>query len=192
MMTMLHGMALFITGGLATPIRNETYNWLANGRMLGKFPNVGLWSLVIYGTLLYINFQTRFGRCMYAIGGDEKVSQLSGLPVDKYKILAFTFSGMLAGLTGALLAARLGSGTPELGMYLMFESITAIVIGGTAITGGIGGLHRTILGVLVITILSNGMNIIALHPYTQTIIKGCVILIAVGSMLERRKIGLIK
>jgi ribose/xylose/arabinose/galactoside ABC-type transport system permease subunit len=123
---------------------------------------------------------------MYAIGGGERTASLLGGAVDKYKMLAFTLSGLLSGLTGALLAGRLGSGEPAMGMYLMLLSITAIVMGGTSITGGVGGVHKTFAGVLVMTVLANGMNILSLAPYSQTVIKGCVIVTAVGLSVNRK------
>ena len=88
------------------------------------------------------------------------------------------------GIRGSLLTARLGTATVKMGDYLMLQTVTAVVVGGTAITGGVGGVAQTLLGVLVITILSNGMNIIALHPYFQTIVFGSVILIAVLIMRD--------
>jgi len=117
-----------------------------------------------------------------AVGGDEQTAKLVGVSVDYVKIQAFALSGALCGLCGALLASRLGTATGTMGDFLMLETITAVVVGGTAITGGVGGVARTLLGVLVVAMLSNGMNIIALHPYLQTIIKGCVILAAVIAM----------
>jgi ribose/xylose/arabinose/galactoside ABC-type transport system permease subunit len=184
--TIFLGLALAISGGAALIVWNEPFKWLANGTLIGDLPNLALWSLVVFLISIYLNTRTRFGLYMYAIGGAEKTSELLGVAVEKYKILAFTLSGLFSGLAGSLLAGRLGSGEPGMGIYLMLLSITAIVIGGTAITGGSGSVVRTFAGVLVITVLSNGMNILSLAPYTQTVIKGCVIILAVALIVNRK------
>ncbi len=184
--TIFQGLALAITGGAALIIWDGRYKWLSNGTLIGSLPNLAIWSLLVFLIALYFNRRTRFGMYMYAIGGGERTASLLGVAVDKYKMLAFTLSGLLSGLTGALLAGRLGSGEPAMGIYLMLLSITAIVMGGTSITGGVGGVHKTFAGVLVMTVLANGMNILSLAPYSQTVIKGCVIVIAVGLSVNRK------
>lgn len=180
--TSLTGVILFLSDGGSIPIRDTGYVALTQMEPVPFVPMIVVYAIIIYAICVLIGDRTRFGRMTLAIGGDEQTTKLVGVPVDFVKIQAFALSGALCGLCGALLASRLGTATGSMGDFLMLETITAVVVGGTAITGGVGGVARTLLGVLVVAMLSNGMNIIALHPYLQTIIKGCVILVAVIAM----------
>ncbi len=180
--TSLTGVILFLSDGGSVPIRDAGYVALTQMEAVPFVPMIVVYAILVYAVCVLIGDRTRFGRMTLAIGGDEQTTKLVGVPVDFVKIQAFALSGALCGLCGALLASRLGTATGTMGDFLMLETITAVVVGGTAITGGVGGVARTLLGVLVVAMLSNGMNIIALHPYLQTIIKGCVILIAVIAM----------
>jgi ribose/xylose/arabinose/galactoside ABC-type transport system permease subunit len=112
---------------------------------------------------------------------------LSGIRVQLVKAGAFVMSGLMSGLAGFLLVARANTATQHMGDSLMLESIAAVVIGGTALSGGVGGVHRSITGVLVIAVMSNGLNVIGVHPFIQTIIKGAIIIAAVALTLDRSK-----
>lgn len=180
--TSLTGVILFLSDGGSVPIRDAGYVALTQMEAVPFVPMIVVCAALVYAFCVLIGDRTRFGRMTLAIGGDEQTTKLVGVSVDLVKIQAFALSGALCGLCGALLASRLGTATGTMGDFLMLETITAVVVGGTAITGGVGGVARTLLGVLVVAMLSNGMNIIALHPYLQTIIKGCVILVAVIAM----------
>ena len=180
--TSLAGAILYLSDGGSIPIRDAGYIAITQSEFVPYIPTIIVFALLVYGFCVLIGDRTRFGRMALAIGGDEQTAKLVGVSVDYVKIQAFALSGALCGLCGALLASRLGTATGTMGDFLMLETITAVVVGGTAITGGVGGVARTLLGVLVVAMLSNGMNIIALHPYLQTIIKGCVILVAVIAM----------
>jgi len=192
-LSVLEGLALMISGGTSIPFRNESAIWLSSGTIVPGVPNLILFPLLIYAISIYVAFYTKFGRYTYALGENETVVGLSGVNVDRYKILAFTYSGLLCGIAGALLAARISSGSPDMGgSRLLLQSIAAIVMGGTALTGGVGGPHRTVLGVLVIAILSNGMNLLGVHPFRQEIILGIVVVAAVALSIDRRKIDVVK
>jgi ribose transport system permease protein/putative xylitol transport system permease protein len=141
---------------------------------------------------IFIAFRTTFGRYTYALGENERVAELSGVKTDRHKILAFSLSGLLCGIAGALLAARTGTGSVAMGEGLLLPSIAAIVMGGTALTGGVGGPHRTIIGVLVIAVLQNGMNLTGVDPFVQEIILGVVVVAAVAMSIDRRKIEIVK
>ena len=180
--TSLAGIILFLCGGGSVPIRDVSYIAMTQWEFIPYVPLVIVFALVTYGICVLVGDRTRFGRMTLAIGSDEQTTALVGVPVSQVKIQAFAASGALCGLAGALLASRLGTATGTMGDYLMLETITAVVVGGTAITGGVGGVARTLLGVMVVAMLSNGMSLIAVHPYLQTIIKGCVILLAVIGM----------
>ena len=135
---------------------------------------------------------TPFGRYVQGIGGNERVALLSGVPVDRTKTLIFVLSGLMAGLGGLVTAARLGAGTPQAGTGFELDVISAVVIGGTPLTGGIGNMYSTAVGALVISTLSNGLVILGVPSEVQTVIKGIVLVLAVFISLDRRKIGIIK
>ncbi|MBX4899786.1 ABC transporter permease [Rhizobium bangladeshense] len=177
--TTLSGAVLFISDGQSVPIVDPIILDMAQGTWIPFVPNAVLIAVAIYLGSVAMGSRTIFGRMTVAIGSDEQTAALVGVNVKSTKIKAFAFSGLLAGVAGALLAARLGSGTATMGNSMTLDSITAVVVGGTAITGGVGTVAGTLLGVAFITTLTNGMNIMALQPFLQTIIQGVVILLAV-------------
>ena len=122
---------------------------------------------------------TRFGRYSYVVGGSEEIARLSGIAVDRFKILAFAFGALSACLAAALESARLGLGHVEIGANQTFLTVTAVVIGGTSLTGGSGGGVHSAIGVLILTVLSNGMIYVGVTPYIQTAVRGVIILVAV-------------
>ena len=187
-----NGAALFICAGHPSPFTAPGLQSVVNGGLLGGFPNLALLAIVVYLICVFIAFRTKFGRYMYSIGGGERVARLSGVPVTRYKFVAFGLSGFLAALAGLMLAVRIGAGAPAMGEPYLLDSIAAVVIGGTALSGGVGGPHRTILGALVIGILSNGMNILNVYPFTQIIIRGLVVIVAVWLTMDRSKIAEMK
>jgi len=123
---------------------------------------------------------TRVGRYGYVIGGSEEIAALSGIPIARYKTLAFVISGATAGLAGAMAASRLGVGEVLIGNGQMFTSIAAVVVGGTLLTGGRGGVLKTLIGALIITVLANGLILSGVDPYVQRSVQGVVIVIAVA------------
>jgi ribose/xylose/arabinose/galactoside ABC-type transport system permease subunit len=135
---------------------------------------------------------TSFGRYTRAIGGEERVARLSGVPVTTMKIAIFAFAGVMTGLGGVVLSARLGIATPQAGLGLELTAIAAVVLGGTPLTGGIGNVWNTIVGALIIVVLNNGLVILGVAPEIQQIIQGAILILAVFVALERRKIGVIK
>jgi ribose transport system permease protein len=137
---------------------------------------------------------TRLGRMIYAIGGDEAIIVASGLPVKRYKFIAFVISGAIAALGGVLLSAQLGNGNADIGAGQLFPAISAAVVGGTLLSGGRGGALHSALGALMLEVLSNGLIQIGAGPYSRNIISGAVILIAVGisSYHLRRKLRIVK
>jgi ribose transport system permease protein len=135
---------------------------------------------------------TVFGREVLAIGGGERVSILTGIPVKRVKIVMFVLLGTLCGMAGVLQGARTMAATSQLGLGLELDVIASVVVGGTPLTGGLGSIANTILGVMIITLLSNGMNMAGVDPYLQNIIKGVVLITAVYINIDRKKIGIIK
>ncbi|MBP2252374.1 ribose/xylose/arabinose/galactoside ABC-type transport system permease subunit [Halarchaeum solikamskense] len=186
------GAALLITNGSSQPYRSPFVQEFAIGHVIPHVPNLVIWGLVFYAITVFIAFYTPFGRYTYALGESETVTELSGVPVDRYKIGVFALSGLLCGVAGALLTARISSGAAGMGSGLLLQSIAGVVMGGTALTGGVGGPHRTIIGVLVIGVLANGMNLIGVGSFTQEIILGVVVILAVAMSMDREKIDIVK
>ena len=190
-MTAYRGIVLYWTRGAPVEITQDTFLNVFAGRTLGV-PHAAIVALVIL-VIIYLVFEnTVFGREVRAIGGGERVSILTGIRVDRVKIVMFTVLGLLCGLAGLLQAARVRAGTAQLGQGLELDVIAAVVVGGTPLTGGVGTIQGTLLGTLIITVLSNGMNMMGVDPYLQSIVKGLVLVGAVFATIDRTKIGIIK
>jgi ribose/xylose/arabinose/galactoside ABC-type transport system permease subunit len=130
-----------------------------------------------------VNF--RLGRYIYAVGGNENAARASGISVDAVKLFAYTVCGALAGLAGVVLAARITTGQPNAGAGYELDAIAAVVIGGTSLSGGVGGVGGTILGALLMGVINNGLDLLNVSSYYQAIVKGIIIVGAVW--LDRRK-----
>jgi ribose transport system permease protein len=190
-MVVYRGVVLYFTRGAPISIENEAFLDAYSGRMAG-IPNSVLIAIVLIGVAAFMLNLTVFGREVRAVGGGERIAHLSGIRVDRVKILIFVLSGLLCGMAGLLQGARAMAATAQLGEGLELDAIAAVVVGGTPLTGGVGSIQGTILGALIITILSNGMNIIGLDPYFQNIVKGLVLVLSVFITIDREKIGIIK
>jgi ribose transport system permease protein len=192
MLSILTGVSNHLSHGEPVVFLNSSLGDFINGSLIGGIPNVAVISVGVLIVLTLVSFWTRLGRYLYAIGGGERAARLAGVPLARYKILAFGLAGALAGFAGVELTGQVGAGTPLAGDPFLLDSIAAVVVGGTALSGGVGGFHRTLLGVLVISILSTGMNITSVHPYTQQVVKGIVVIVAVALTIDRKKYAFIK
>jgi ribose transport system permease protein/putative xylitol transport system permease protein len=190
-LSVMAGVGKIITGGSTITFRNTALRTISTGDVFG-IPNLVLWGLLIYVATIVLAFRTKFGRYCFALGENERVVELAGAKVDRYKIYPFVLSGLLCGIAGVLLTLRISSASPNIGSGLLLPSIAAIVMGGTALTGGVGGPHRTILGVLVIAVLNNGMNLLGTDSFVQEIILGLVVVAAVALSIDREKIDVVK
>lgn len=179
------GIMLHVLDGTALFVNDDDFSMLANGQIIPRVPNVLLLSLLLWLVLSLTTSHTRFGRYIVAIGAGERVAKLSGIAINRYKTYAFVLSSTLAAIGGFFLLSRLGSATPSIGDGYLLDTVAAIVVGGTALTGGVGGARRTLLGVALITILSNGLNVSGVSTFTQEIVKGVVIVIAVLTTIDR-------
>ena len=190
-MTTFRGIVLLFTKGAPVEITSDPYLDVFSGRTFG-FPHSSLVALiaVIFAYVAYN--KTVFGREVQAIGGGEKVARLGGMKIDLIKIKMFVILGSLCGVAGMLQSARVMAATAQLGTGFELDVIAAVVLGGTPLTGGFGSIQGTILGTFIITILSNGMNMLGVDPYMQQIVKGIVMIFAVFITIDRKKIGLIK
>ncbi len=186
------GVGLWLVGGRPVQLFNESFLNISQAKVVGQYTTLALWSILLWAVFSWIGVRTRFGRYTYAIGGAEAVSGLAGIPIQRIKFYAMVLSGALAGVAGILLTARIGAATPDMGSRLTLDAIAAVVIGGTALTGGVGGVHRTILGVLLVTTLGVGLNTVGITPYLQDIIQGAVVVLAVALTLDRSKLSILK
>lgn len=188
-LSLFAGIGLSILQGSTINFTNQAVRDLAIGQFIPNVQNAALIALAAFLVVWFFARRTRLGLYVYAVGGNERVVELAGVRTRRVKVLILILSGITAGLAGLLLTAQLGSAGPSLGSTILLDSIAAIVIGGTALSGGVGGVGRTVLGVLILTVLSNGLNQIGAADYTQTIIKGLVIIVAaVFTMASQRKL----
>jgi ribose transport system permease protein len=186
------GLAWEILQGRALRFDSIAFENLAIGQLVPHLPNIFLFAIGAWAVMVFVNFKTRFGRYIFIIGGGEAVARTAGIPVRRYKIYAFALSGALAGLAGALAVARLGAAGPTLGSELLLNTLAAIVVGGTSLSGGVGGVHRTLIGVLIIALLDNGLNLMGVNQYAQMMIKGAVVILAVLIGQDRGKASVMK
>ncbi|GMQ62693.1 ABC transporter permease [Vallitalea maricola] len=179
MVTICRGVLLVYTGGYPVSYLNEQLTKIGNGYLLGiPIPVIIFFSAIIIGHIILS--KTKFGRHIYAVGGNQEASLLSGINVDFYKIIVFVINGLMAGLAGIVLTARLSTATAVAGEGYDLDAIAAVVIGGTSVTGGEGNILRTIIGVLLMSVISNSFNLLGVNIHFQYIFKGLIILVAVG------------
>ena len=188
-LSVFSGLALLLLQGRALQYNSVEFDELAIGQVVPHFPNIALFAILIWALMVFVCFRTRFGRYMYVIGGGEAVARTSGVPVGRYKIYAFMLSGAMAGIGGTLAVGELGLLGRPWGQICFSTSLAAIVVGGTSLSGGVGGVHRSLLGVLIITILDDGLNLLGVNQYTQMVIKGAVVIAAVLISQDRTKLS---
>ncbi len=178
MMEITRGLALLYTGGYPLSGVPSSFSWLGNGN-IGAIPTPLILTLIVYFVGFLVLNRTPAGRYIYALGGNEEAVRLSGISVAKYKALPFIVSGFTAALAGAIAVSRMSSGQPSIGTGFELDAIAAVVLGGTSIAGGKGNIWGTLVGAFTLAVLSNGLNFIGVSPYTQRVIKGAIIIVAV-------------
>lgn len=186
-MIFVRGLVYIYTDGSNVIVRDAsaTFTFLGSG-FIGPVPApVVLFAIVWLIAALTLRY-TVFGRAVYAVGANEEAARLSGIAVERNKVLVYTVSGLLAGLAGVVLASRLTVGEPNAGTLYELDAIAATLIGGTTFDGGVGGVGGTVLGVLIMAFLSNVLNLLNVSPYSQMLLKGVIIVLAVV-MSEWRK-----
>ncbi len=179
MFSIARGMTMLWTGGFPITGLGEGFGYLGTGIFLGVPMPVWI-SVALVAAFVVLTRKTRFGRYLYAVGGNERASLLTGLRVNRIKVWVYTLGGGLAGVAGLLVTARLDSAQPNAGLGYELDSIAAVVIGGTSLSGGRGSVLGTVLGCLIIGVLNNGLFLLNVSPFWQQIIKGFVILAAVA------------
>ncbi|MFV0428912.1 MAG: ABC transporter permease [Arachnia sp.] len=174
----LRGLAQLITSNFPIPIPAGDFFYWGTGRVSG-IPVAAIYFVVVAVVIAIVAKRTVFGRSIYAVGGNMKAASLSGIPVRRIKILVMTISASAAALTGLLQSAMLSSGNSTIAVGLEFDAIAATIIGGAALTGGKGTVSGTVIGVLFIAALLNGMVLLNVNPYAQQVVRGAVVLVAV-------------
>jgi ribose/xylose/arabinose/galactoside ABC-type transport system permease subunit len=188
MLSIARGLTIIVSA-------SQPYNVDTTIQAIGRLqPIPGILILFVacfIGATILLSY-TSFGRRVVAIGGQERVARLSGVPITRIKVLLFVFSGFMAAIGGIALAGRVGAATPTAATGLELACITAVVLGGTPLTGGIGNMTNTVVGAFIISILLNGMVILRVPSEMQLVVQGLVLVGAVYLSLERVKIGIIK
>ena len=187
-MTIFRGATLVYTNG--NPITkglSDTFlfQFLGQGYIVGiPFPVIIMF--IVFIVLYVLLHKTAFGKSVYAIGGNEKAAYISGVKLNKVKIIIYSISGMMASISGLIITSRLSSAQPTAGASYEMDAIAAVVLGGTSLSGGKGRILGTLIGALIIGVLNNGLNIIGVSAFWQQVVKGVVILIAV--LIDRFKV----
>ncbi|MCG9555815.1 ribose ABC transporter permease [Vibrio sp. Isolate31] len=181
-MTLLRGVTMVYTDGrpISTGFTDtaDAFAWFGTGYAMGV--PVPVWIMVVvFASVWYLLNHTRFGRYVYALGGNESATRLSGIDVDKVKIGVYAICGLLAAVAGIIVASRLSSAQPTAGMGYELDAIAAVVLGGTSLAGGRGRIMGTLIGALIIGFLNNALNLLDVSSYYQMIAKAVVILLAV-------------
>ncbi|HTB85938.1 MAG TPA: hypothetical protein VK742_20000 [Candidatus Sulfotelmatobacter sp.] len=178
MMTVARGVALVYTGGRPVINLSDSFDAIGGGSVCGiPFPSLIFLGVILLG--VFILHFTRFGRYVYAVGGNELAAKVSGVNTDRVLISVYAFAGALAGVAGIVLSSRIMSGPPATGTGYELDAIAAVVIGGTSLSGGIGSIAGTIVGVLIIGVMNNGLDLLNVTSYWQQIVKGVIIVLAV-------------
>ncbi len=178
-MTIIRGLAYLYTGGYPLYVEAPEFAYIGTG-YLGPIPFPVILLIIMVALWQFVLERTRFGRYTCALGGNKEAARLSGVKVDYYHILTFVVGGLMAAMSGVVYASRLLSVTPLAGQGYELDAIASTVIGGTSVSGGEGSVVRTLVGVLLLTIIANVFNLMGIHIYVQYVVKGAIILSAVG------------
>jgi len=178
MLTVARGLTMLWTKGFPISNLGQRFVWLGTGWFLGIPLPVWISAMIVFVAVITTN-KTKLGRYIYAIGGNESAATLSGINIKKIKIIVYSLAGMLAAVGGILVTSRLDAAQPNAGTGYELDSIAAVVIGGTSLSGGRGSVLGTVIGAVIIGVLNNGLVLLNVSPFWQQVVKGFVILIAV-------------
>jgi len=178
MLTIARGLTMLWTKGFPISNLGDSFDYIGTGWFLGIPLPVWISGIVVIIAVI-ITKKTVLGRYIYAIGGNENASRLSGININKVKLTVYAISGLLAAVGGILVTSRLDSAQPNAGISYELDSIAAVVIGGTSLMGGRGTIMGTVLGAVIIGVLNNGLVLMNVSPFWQQVVKGAVILLAV-------------
>ncbi len=178
MMTLLRGVILVYTKGSPIPIKSDAYKFFGKGSIAG-IPVSVIILIIVFLLAHYILTQTSYGRSVYAVGGNREAARLSGIRVKTSEFLVYTLNGLMCGMAGLILTARLGSAQSTSGTGIEMDAIAAVILGGTSLSGGVGFVLPTVVGAMIMGIIDNILTLMNVNPHATNIVKGAVILIAV-------------
>jgi ribose transport system permease protein len=178
MLTIARGLTMLYTGGNPISSFNSSFTFIGAGWLLGLPVPVWIAAVIVVAAII-VTKKIKLGRYIFAIGGNENAARLSGININKVKIIVYTIAGALAAVGGIIVTARLDSAQPNAGTSYELDAIAAVVIGGTSLSGGRGSIWGTVLGALIIGVLNNGLVLLDVSPFWQQVVKGGVILLAV-------------
>jgi len=179
------GMAILITGGFLIPVRMKEFTWLGREKIFDV--HVAVYVLLVFAIIsTFVLNRTTIGRYIFAIGGNEDASILSGIKVNLVKIFAFSFCGFASGIAAAVQVSRISLGTSQAGLGMELQAIAAVILGGTSIYGGSGAVWRSIAGVMLLALINNGFNILNADPFYKDLTTGLVIIAAVALTAGRK------
>jgi len=186
------GLAYILSGGPPVEMYKDAhyFTWLTGETF--RIPNQAFVALGLVTLLYIIQKYTWYGRCVNVIGAGEDVARLSAIRVERYKIYSFIISGFCTALGATVMAARVEYGSPLLANGYLLFTLAAILVGGTALSGGTGGVHRTLIGAAIIAVLRNGMNVIGVSANAQQVVLGIMLIVAVIVTFDRSKSPIIK
>ena len=179
-------IALVLTGGSPIRCMTDTFKFPGAG-YVGPVPTPVILMIIVFIIAAFMINRTQLGRHIYAVGGNAQAAKFSGINVQKVKFIVYTYTGIMSGIAGLVVASRLYSGQPTAGDGAEMDAIAAVVVGGTSMSGGSGRLGGTLIGVLIIGVLNNGLNLLGVDSNWQYIVKGLVILLAVYVDFIRNK-----
>lgn len=189
LMMSVRGINMVLTDGRAIYFSQyPDFKYLAQGKLFDFLPYPVLYLAILAAIAAYILKKTVIGRYIYAVGSNEDAAHLSGIKVNKVKFFVYIFCGLLTGIAGIILASRLNSGQPTVGVGYELEAIAAVVIGGTSLMGGIGTIGGTIIGAFIMSVLKNGLNLMGVSQFWQMVAMGIVVVAAVYLDTLRKKI----
>jgi inositol transport system permease protein len=188
MMTVARGAALLYSGGRPIGYLKKSFTFLGGGYFM-KIP-IPIWVYLIVGIISFILLsKSKFGRYVFAIGGNMQAARICGINVERTLVLVYVYAGILSAVSGILLVGRTAAGNPTYGLAYELDAIASTVIGGTSLSGGIGSIPLCVVGAMIIGVLNNGMDLLGVNAYWQQIVKGIIIVVAVviDSRKRRRK-----
>ena len=189
MMSIVSGAALILTGGLTKPLMVPGFNWIGQGRIF-TIPFPPILMIIVFIILSIVLRRTRFGRFVYAVGGNPEASRLIGLPVERVQMALYILSGVSGAVAGLMLAAMLGAAAPAAAAPHLLTVIAAIILGGTSLYGGRGSVWGTLLAVLILGTLNNGLTLNDVSSFWQDVTKGVVLMLAVSlDQIRTRALG---
>ncbi len=178
MLGIARGMALVITDGVSYPVLEPLFLWIGNAKLLG-LPVPLYFVIVTFAAIWVMLHTTVFGRHVYAIGGNERVARLEGIPVDRQKLKIYMLSGFMAALAAVVMTGRLAATPPSVAQGIELQAIAAVIIGGVSFTGGRGEALTALVGALIMAMITNGLNILGISSFYQQVLIGIVIIVAV-------------